>query len=118
MGRYTICPFAVAIVVLRDHSRNFLVVNTLKLSPINALMGEAHAALLASWLVVSMGCSPLIIEQDSVLTILALKDPLLFSNWISAHVISDTIVQLLSINVWSTFKTSRCANINAHLVAR
>jgi hypothetical protein len=55
-------------------------------------MGEAHAALLASWLAVSMGCSPLIIERDSVFTILALKDPLLFSNWIFAHVISDTIV--------------------------
>jgi hypothetical protein len=81
MSRHTICPsFAVAIVVLRDHSENFLVVNTLKLPPIDALMGEAHTALLASWLAISMGCSPLIIEGDYVLTILALNDHLLFSD--------------------------------------
>jgi hypothetical protein len=49
----------------------------------DALMGEAHAALLASRLAVSMGCSPLIIGGDSLLTILALKDHLLFSDWIS-----------------------------------
>jgi hypothetical protein len=61
-------------------SEKFLTVNTLKLPPMDALMGEAHAALLASRLAVSMGCSPLIIEGDSLLTILALKDPLLFSD--------------------------------------
>jgi hypothetical protein len=109
--------FAVAGAVLRDHSGKFLAVNTLKLPPMDALMGEAHAALLASRLAVSMGCSPLIIEGDSLLTILALKDPLLFSDWIFAPVISDSLVQLHSINVWSALKISRCANLDAHLVA-
>jgi hypothetical protein len=91
--------FAVAAAVLQDHSEKFLAVNTLKLPPIDALMGEAHAALLASKLAVSMGCSPLIIEGDSLLTILALKDHLLFSDRIFAPVIFDSFVQLHSINV-------------------
>jgi hypothetical protein len=64
-----------------------------------------------------MGCSPLIIEGDSLLTIMALKDPLLFSNWISAPVIFDFLVQLHSINVWSALKISRCGNLDAHIVA-
>jgi hypothetical protein len=38
----------------------------------NVLMGEAHAALLASRLAVSMDYSPIIIEGDFLLTILAL----------------------------------------------
>jgi len=88
-----ICPtFAVAAAVLQDHSGKFLAVNTLKLPPMDALMDEAHEALLASRLAVSMGYSPLIIEGDSLLTILALKDPLLFSYWISAPVIFDSLV--------------------------
>jgi hypothetical protein len=84
----------------------------------DALMGEAHAALLAFRLAVSIGCSPLIIDGNSLLTILALKDPLLFSDWISALVISDSLVQLHSINVWNALKISRCtrAYLDAHLV--
>jgi hypothetical protein len=83
----------------------------------DALMGEVHAALLASRLTVSMGYFPLIIEGDSLPTILALKDPLLFLDWISAPVISDSLVQLHSINIWCALKISRCANLDAHLVA-
>jgi hypothetical protein len=50
--------FAVAAAVLRDHSEKFLAVNALKLPLMDALIGEAHAALLAPKLTVSMGCSP------------------------------------------------------------
>lgn len=75
-----ICPtFAVAATVLQDHSGKFLAVNTLKLPPMNTLMDEARGALLSSRLAVSIGYSPLIIEENSLLTILTLKDPLLFS---------------------------------------
>jgi hypothetical protein len=72
--------FVVAAIVLQEHSENFLTINTLKLPPMDALMGEAHAALLASRLTVSMDCSPLIIEGDSLLTILIFKDHFLFSD--------------------------------------
>lgn len=37
--------FAVAAAVLQSHSEEFMTVNTLKLLPMNALMGEAHTAL-------------------------------------------------------------------------
>jgi len=72
--------FVDAAIVLQEHSENFLTINTLKLPPMDALMGEAHAALLASRLTVSMDCSPLIIEGDSLLTILIFKDHFLFSD--------------------------------------
>jgi hypothetical protein len=96
----TIRPtFTIATAVLQDHSEKFLVVNTLKLPSMDTLMGKAHATLLASRLAVSLGCSSLIIEGDSFLTILALKDHLLFSYWIFVPVIFYSLVQLHSINV-------------------
>lgn len=66
--------FVVIAATLRDHSGNFLAVNYLKLSSTDANLGEAHATLLAVRLAASFGCSPLIIEGDSMLTILAIKD--------------------------------------------
>jgi hypothetical protein len=79
--------FAVVAAVLRYLSEKFLAIKTLKLPHMNVLMGEAHAALLAFRLVVSFGCSPLIIKRDSLLTIIALKDPLFFLDWISSPII-------------------------------
>jgi hypothetical protein len=60
---------------------------------------KPNATLLAFRMVVSMGCSSLIIVGDSIFTILALKDLLLVSYWISAPVISNFVVQLHFINV-------------------
>lgn len=87
----------------------------------DALLGEANAALLAfaaSRLAVSMSWLPVMIEGDSLLTIIALNDHLLFLDWTSVLVISDIQVQLLSINVWSALKTFRCANVDAHFVGK
>lgn len=74
---------------LRDHSGNFMAVNSLKLPSMDANLGEAHTTLLTLRLAVSFGCSPLIIEGDSLLIIIAIKDPLLFSDWNTALIISD-----------------------------
>lgn len=79
-------PFAVA-VVLRDHSGNFLAVDTLKLPVMDATLGEAHAALLASRLAVSYDCSSLVNERDSLLTILAIIDPQFFVEWNIAPIV-------------------------------
>jgi hypothetical protein len=49
----------------------------------DANLGEAHAALLTSKFAASFGCPALILEGDSLLTIVAIKDPLLFSHWAS-----------------------------------
>lgn len=81
--------FAVAAATLRDHNGNFLAVNSLKLPHMDVNLGEAHAALLAIRLATAHGCSPLLIEGDSLLTTLAIKDPHLFLDWNSAPVISD-----------------------------
>jgi hypothetical protein len=65
----------------------------------DANLGEAHAALLTSKFAASFGCPALILEGDSLLTIVAIKDPLLFSGWAFAPIISDIKLQLLSISV-------------------
>jgi hypothetical protein len=80
-----------------NHEENFLALNTLKLPPMEVDMGEAHAVLLASGIAVSFGCPCLIIEVDSVLTILAIKDPHLFLDWNLTPVISNIQLQLLFI---------------------
>lgn len=63
----------------------------------DASLGETHATLLATPLNASAGCSSLIFEENSFLTILAIKDPLLFFDWTSAPVISD--VQNLQLSI-------------------
>lgn len=110
--------FAVAAATLRDHKGEFLAVNTLKLPPMDANLGEAHAALLAVRMAASLGCTSLCLEGDSLVTVLAIKDPFLFSDWISESVISDISLQLLSFSDWKVSKISRCANFCAHQVAR
>jgi hypothetical protein len=57
---------------------DFLVVHSLKLPSIDVDLGEAHAALLANRLAVSTSCYLLIIEGDSLVLVLATKDPCLF----------------------------------------
>jgi hypothetical protein len=78
---------------------------------------EAHAALLAVSLAVSVGYSSLILEGDSLLTIVAINDPPLFLDWASAPVIFDLHDLLLPIPIWSALKISRSANVCAHNVA-
>ena len=89
--------FIVVAAILSDHEGNFLAVNTLKFPPMEAVMGEAHAALLASRIAVFFGCPCLIIEGDSLLIILAMKDPHLFLDQNLVPIISDIQLQLLSI---------------------
>jgi hypothetical protein len=103
--------------MLRDHNGNFVAICSKKLVAIDANLGEAHATLLATKLVVSFSSTSLIIERDSLLTIIAIKDPQ-FSSWASYAVISYLQNVLLSIPVWSALKTSRCANFCAHQVAK
>jgi hypothetical protein len=107
----------VAAATLRNHQGVFLAVNSLKLPSMEANLGEAHAALLAVRLAVSYGCQSLVIEGDSLVTILAINDPSLFSGWCIDPVLADIKDQLLSIPSWKALKISRCANFGAHHVA-
>jgi hypothetical protein len=61
--------------MLRDHNGNFVAICSKKLVAIDANLGEAHATLLATKLEVSFSSTSLIIERDSLLTIIAIKDP-------------------------------------------
>jgi hypothetical protein len=110
--------FAVAAAILRDHSGNFLAVNSLKLPVVDANKGEALAALLAVRIASSFGCSSIIIEGDSLLTVLAIQKPHLFLSWNTDAIISDITEVLDSFSSWEVFKISRCANMCAHYVAR
>lgn len=110
--------FAVAAATLRDHEGAFIAVNSLKLPSMDAGLGEAHAALLAVRLAVSCGCSPLVIEGDSLVTVMAINNPTLVSDWSIEPLISDILLNLHSIPVWNAFKISRCAYFSAHQVAR
>jgi hypothetical protein len=110
--------FAVAAATLRNHQGEFLAVNSLKLPSMEANLGEAHAALLAVRLAVSFGYRSLVIEGDSLVTILAINDPSLFFDWSIDPVLTDIKDQLLSIPSWKALKISRCANFGAHHVAR
>jgi hypothetical protein len=75
--------------------------------PMDAGLGEAHVALLAIKLAASTSCSSLIIEGDSLGTILAINDPHLFCDWNTGSVITDIQHQLLSIPKWKALKIYR-----------
>jgi hypothetical protein len=110
--------FAVAAATFRYHDGNFVMVCSKKLPSLDANLGEAHAVLLAISLVVSVGCTALCLKGDSLLTIVAVNDPLLFYAWASAPLILDSLDLLLSIPVWSALKIYRSANVCAHNVAK
>jgi hypothetical protein len=104
--------------VLSDFLENFINTATLKLLCSDALIGEALAALLAARLTAFVGVRILFIEGDTQLVILAINQPLLFSYWSFANVISDISLDLLFFRNWNALKVSRCANYRAHVLAK
>jgi hypothetical protein len=82
------------------------------------LSREANAALLAVRLAISFDCSFLSIEGDSLVTMLAINDSLLFLEWNTEPIISDILFQLRFIPIWKALKVFRCANFSAHQIVR
>jgi hypothetical protein len=70
--------------------------STLRLPHLDPSLGEASAALLGIRLALSHGCSSVMIEGDSLLTILALNQRHIFTDWPCALVIKDCHLQLSS----------------------
>jgi hypothetical protein len=111
--------YMVAAAVISDHDGSLLwtVARKLPLLDINA--GEASAALLA---VETANCyypsSKLILEGDSLATILALNNPSYCTDWSSSGIIADVTFFLSSFSSWSATKVSRSINLRAHLVAK
>jgi len=61
-------------------------------------LSEAQAALLASQIASSLGIYTLVLEGDTINILLAIQQPAVFKDWNFASIISDIIVNLLSLN--------------------
>jgi hypothetical protein len=109
---------AVAAAVISDDSGNIISAATMKLYSLDALQGEALAALLTTRLAVTTGSSILHLEGDALLVVLAINKPALFSSWSFVNCISDISLELSSFHSWSALKVSRCANYRAHALAQ
>ena len=74
----TIRPqFVVAAAILKDHNGEILATYSQRLPHMDSNQGEAKAALLAVQLASKCGPLPLILERDSLVTILAINSPTL-----------------------------------------
>lgn len=72
---------------------------TKKLPPLEALVGEATAALLAILLTIYFGCSSFHLEGDFLLFILAINKSQLFIDWPNACLLVDCHQQFSLFNV-------------------
>jgi hypothetical protein len=82
------------------------------------LLGESHAALLATQLAATHGCSDLILEGDALTVVTAINNPLVFKDWNFSSVVDDIFLLFSSFQSWKTLKVSRCANFRAHWFAK
>ena len=105
--------FAVAAAMISDDNGSIFAAAMLKLSSMDALQGEAHAALLAA----SLGFGSFLLEWDAFLVILAINSPL-FSSWSFANCIYDIRLVLSSFQSWNALKVFRYANFKAHALAK
>jgi hypothetical protein len=79
--------------------------------------GEAQAALLASFLAVSLNLDNFVLERDSATVIIALQDPSIILDWQHDHIICN-IFSLIPVSfTWKARKVSRSANLCALYMA-
>ena len=110
--------FVVAVAILRDHKGEILVACSQRLPHMDSNQGEAKAALIAVQLAPNSGPLPLILEGDSLVTILAINSPHLATNWAFAQAFADINQQLHLLPSWTALKSSRRANFYAHHIAK
>jgi len=65
-----------------------------------------------------LGANKLLLEGDSLVTVMALKNPILTKNRRIDPIIRDTLLTLSHILFWDVAKVYRQANSRAHLVAK
>ena len=104
--------------VLSDSNGKIIHVATKCLFTIDATIGEAQAALLASQIASSLGIFSLTLEEDAINIILTIQQPDLFLYWNFASIISDIQVHLLFVYSWKAYKVSRSANFRVHSLVR
>jgi hypothetical protein len=76
------------------------------------------AALTGVDLLLSNGCSKLMLEGNSLVTIMAINQPSLLSNWSFTIIISDIQLKLQHFHDWNTTKVSRSANFCMHHLSK
>ena len=74
-------PFSAAAVVLSDHTSQIQATYIKKLPCLDAIAGEANAALLVVSFAAKFGFLSILLEWNSQLCILAINKDGLFSNW-------------------------------------
>jgi hypothetical protein len=110
--------YAIAATILRDHRGDILAACSKCLPSMEANQGEANAALLAVHPTSHFGSSSIILERDSLTTILAINYPHVASDWAPTPILADISQQLLFFQNWTALKISRCANYCAYHVAK
>ena len=106
--------YAVAAVMISNDRGDIVGATTQKLQCIEALQGEALAALLASRLAASLGYKLIALEEDALLVVLAINGHSLFSSWNFSNCIADISLVLSSFQSKNILKVSRSANFRTH----
>jgi hypothetical protein len=72
--------FSVVAAVLSDCHGCIFATTTKHLSSVDVTLGETHVALLATRLLVTHGCSDLLLEGDALMVATAINNPLVFED--------------------------------------
>ncbi|GLT61083.1 hypothetical protein SLA2020_338140 [Shorea laevis] len=105
--------------VISDHDGKILLAVSRKLPLLDINVGEAKAALLAIEAAkFYYSYSNIILEGDSLVTVLALNNPSYCADWSSSGFIANAISLFSSFSSWSATKVSRSINLRAHLVVK
>jgi hypothetical protein len=96
--------FSVAAATISDSSGSIILAATEHLYSSDVLLGEATAALLATWLVATLGLVDFTLEGDSLLVTLAINSPSSFSSWCFCNIVSDISVLLSSFSKLEGFE--------------
>ena len=110
--------FSVTAAVLSNTSGDIISAFTKKLLSTEVNKGESIAALTGIDLAILQGCNNLLIEGDSLVSILAINNQNLFTEWSIAPIIADIQLKLQHFQVWNATKVSRSANFRAHHLAK
>lgn len=111
--------FSMAAVVCLYMSNTILEAQTIHLPCItDPLVAEAHAALLAATLTLKLGFNCILLEGDSRIVTVSLREEEADIEWNIFNLISSTVSMLLTIPSWSARKIAPVENSKAHLLAQ
>lgn len=110
--------FAIAAAILSNDKGEILLAFTNKLAFLDVNKGEATTTLTSVDLAISFGCYNLLLEGDSLVTFMAINQPVLLTNWSLAPIILYIQLKLQHFQAWNAEKVSRSAKSHAHHLAK